>query len=434
MYKRELERTGYLQHYLGLADMAHVVMMMEGGVIPEQDGKELLGTLLELYDKPILDEPLDPVCGDVYKNRESGIGHIAIGSVGWLKAGRARRDATVVAYTLHMRKLILELTDALLVTGWQIGAKAQEHQDTVMPDYTYLQQAQPTTLGHYLLGFVYPVRRIVGQLRQVHFYHNRCPGGIGSVNGSRLPVNRERLAELLGFNGVVTHTRDAMWQHDIAVHAGLATVAGLMTLSRLANDLQVWCSQEFGFVRLADEHCRASVIMPNKRNPYALTYVRKVANEAVGQLVSLCTAGLGNTGQPDTRVLCQELLPAMVQEATGAVRLMGEVVEGVKPQIANMKQAVINGDSKATDIADGDLMGESKDIPTCAEIIATRTQVGGAAPGPMEKMLDDCYYSFSGAAGESPCYRLREIDDSERELVKLVQGIVEGGNDDQSTV
>ncbi len=113
---------------------------------------------------------------------------------------------------------------------------------------------------------------------------NRSPGGAGCVNGSRLPLDRELVANLIGFDSVITHTRDAMWQTDGLIDL-LATAAGVATnLSKLAEDLEIWDSQEFDFVELAGPYTRASVLMPQKRNPYSLSIVRGAAGVLIGRL------------------------------------------------------------------------------------------------------------------------------------------------------
>ena len=158
-----------------------------------------------------------------------------------------------------------------------------------MPDLTYLQHAQPTTLAHYLLGFVFPIGRDFERLRAGFGRVNRCSGGIGSVNGSGLPLDRGRLADLLGFEGVVTHARDAMWQADMPVELMAAVVAAAINVDRLCEDLQIWVTREFGLAELADDYSRCSVIMPQKKNPYSLAFVRGAAGVLIGRLTAMAS-------------------------------------------------------------------------------------------------------------------------------------------------
>ena len=150
-----------------------------------------------------------------------------------------------------------------------------------MPDYTYLQAAQPTTAGHWLLSFAYPALRDAERAaRPTSRAVNRSPAGAGGVNGSRFPLDRERLAALLGFDGPIEHTRDAMWQTDGFTEAAWHAATAATNASRFAEDLELYGSDEFGLLRIGDEFCRASALMPQKRNPYALVVIRGARGHA----------------------------------------------------------------------------------------------------------------------------------------------------------
>src|SRR5262249_9815222 len=142
---------------------------------------------------------------------------------------------------------------------------AEVQRNTLFPDYTYLQPAQPTTFGHYLLTFVAPAVRDLDRTRAAFANANASPAASGSVNGSRLPLARARLAARLGFDSVIPHTRDAMWQPDGPIEIGALLAAALVNLDRLAEDLQLFATAEFGILELADRHTRTSVIMPQKK-------------------------------------------------------------------------------------------------------------------------------------------------------------------------
>lgn len=426
---------------MSLADMAHVLMMIEEGIIPQAPGQRLMATLLEAHGIPGAEFSFDPSRGDAYKSREYHINSHSADAGGWLRAGRARREVTNIAYRLAVRKRLLALCAALSHLASVVVTRAEAHIDTLMPDYTYLQQAQPTTLGHYLLGFVYPMLRDLDRSQACFVRINRCPGGIGSVNGSRLPINRQRLAELLGFDGAVHHTRDAMWQSDTPIEITATAVALLVNLDRLAEDLQVWVTQEFNMIELAEGYTRSSVIMPQKKNPYSLTYVRGLANVTIGQLVAMANVGRTPSGQPDNRIFAYGTVPDVLDRTIDAVELMSEVTGTMRANRALMAERTGLGFSQATDLADvimlagglpyqtahrivGQVVTTAHDagisaeeispamIDTAAEaiagrplnlspetlaealdpqaIVATRTTLGGAAAAPMRVMLAEC--------------------------------------------
>jgi argininosuccinate lyase len=470
----EVSYAPMLYEGMSLADIAHVIMLMETEIVPRALGLELLGVLLEADRIPAPEFPLDPAWGDVYKNRERYVNQSVPEAGGWLRAGRARREATNIGYRLAVRWRLLSLLQALAQLAEVTVARAEEHADTVMPDYTYLQQAQPTTLGHYLLGFVYPMLRDVERLRACFQRINLSPGGIASVNGSRLPLDRKRLAELLGFDGIVLHTRDAMWQADTPIEITSAATALLVNLDRLAEDLQVWSTREFNLVELADGFARTSAIMPQKKNPYSLTYVRGLANVTIGHLVAMASVGRTPSGQPDNRIFAYGDVPRLLDQTREAVRLMAGVVGTLEVHGELMAQRASQGFSQATDLAEvimqsyglpylraheivgrlaamiadedlpagqitvgmvdaaaqeviGQRLGLSPELLSEAldpsAIVATRTGPGGAAPGPMKTMIADCRELLVQIEGWQNATSKRLMD-AETELLSLAHRMV----------
>lgn len=309
-----------------------------------------------------------------------------------------------------------------------------------MPDYTYLQQAQPTSFGHYLLGFVYPALRDLQRIRGLYARINLSPAGCGSSNGSRLPQSRERLAELLGFEGIAIHARDAMWQADLQIEITGLLSAVLINLDRLAEDLQIFASDEFGLVELDDSHARASKIMPQKKNPFALSHIRGLANSMIGALATTAAMGRTPSGQPDNRLTLYGSIPQMLDETRNALKLFSEVIALLQLNKVRARAKLDLGFLMATDLAEvlmleygvsfrdahrlaGSLVGQylaagdfrqltTKDLADCSEsllgqrieltdaalidalspeiAVASRRQKGGAAPDAMAEMIEQC--------------------------------------------
>ena len=334
---------------LSLADLAHTVMLVEGDVIPSEAGARTLAALLELHGRPG-SLTLDPAGGDAYTNREAWL--LAYDpATAWLGAGRARREATTTAFHLATRRRLVRLVGALLAMGSALVERATIEQATLVPDYTYLQAAQPTTFGHYLLGFVGPIRRDLDRAIALFERVDRSPAGIGSGNGSLIPQDRERLAALLGFGGLVDHGRDAVWPVDLTIEAGALAAAAAVNLDRLAEDLLVFASGPFGFVELADSHARASRVLPQKRNPFALTHVRAVANRAIGHQAAIAAAGRMPTGQPDTRSVAAAATADALDEVTGAAELLSAVVRTMRIDAERCLAALASSDAAASDLA-----------------------------------------------------------------------------------
>ncbi len=314
-------------------------------------GSGSLGALLDLHPVP----PglvLDPAVGDLYNNRDAHLARLLGDDAGLVHLGRARREATTIAWQLAVRTRLLRLIESLIGFADVLLQRVAEHRATIMPDYTYLQQAQPTTLAHYLLGFAFPVERDLQRAARALALVNRSPAGSGSVNGSRFGIDRARLAELLGFDGVVEHTRDAMWAPDLATETLSVVMTTLTNVDRFAEDLQVWATAEFGFVELDDADSRTSVVMPQKKNPYSLAHLRGEARHELGRWVGVLASNLTPTGQPDNRYYAYVDVPAALDHAAGSVDLFAGVLDRAVFSVERMHAAANSGYLYATDLCD----------------------------------------------------------------------------------
>ncbi len=191
---------------------------------PGREGAVLMRGLVELHEHQS-GLVMDPSFGDVYNNREAALKKMIGSTAGWLHAGRPRREAVNIGYLLRLRADLIDLLRGLVALGEVLAAQAARHTATLMPDQTYLHHAHPTSLGHYLLTYLYPMFRDLARLKTGYLHVDMCPAGSGSVNGSRLPIDRNMLRESLGFHDMAVHTRDAMWQPDVPIEIISAVVA-----------------------------------------------------------------------------------------------------------------------------------------------------------------------------------------------------------------
>ncbi|GAC1557671.1 MAG: argininosuccinate lyase [Herpetosiphon sp.] len=348
----EMEYGPLLYHGMSLADLASAIVLIEAGVVPAPIGARLLTALLELHAIPSGVFPFDAASGDPYTSRAQALEAAAGESAGWLSAGRARRESSTVGYAIAVRSGLLSVVDALVTLTNALLDVADVHRATLMPDYTYLQAAQPTSLAHYLLGFVQPMTRDLGRLQTAYSHTNGSPAGIGSTNGSQLPLERERWVELLGFQGLVLHTRDAMWQPDGPIEVMSTLTMLLLNIDRLAEDLQLWATSEFNYIELADRHSRISVIMPQKKNPYGLSYLRGVARDMIGQLTSTVALQATPSGQVDNRIFTYTTVSRTLDRTVRALRLMTGIVTGLTIHTAVMRQRAEQDYIGATDLAE----------------------------------------------------------------------------------
>jgi argininosuccinate lyase len=348
----EVADATLLHEGLNLSDIAHVLVLLEQGIVPREAAAKLLGVLLDAYATPAEAFPYDPAFGDPYNCRERRFAELLGDDAGWLHAGRPRREAGRMALRLGLRRLVVGLIEDTADFVEAAAGLAARHAETLMPDQTYLQQAQPSTFGHYLLTFAFSAVRDADRLRDGLGWVNRSPGGAGCVNGSRLMLSRERAAELLGFGGVIEHTRDAMWQTDGLIDL-LATGASLLTnMSKLAEDLEIWDSQEFDFVDLAGPFTRASVLMPQKRNPYALSIVRGAAGVLIGRLSGFLSVVKTPSARSDNLIFAYGEVPRALELARRVTRLMRGVVATLGVNADRMWESLESGFSQATDLAE----------------------------------------------------------------------------------
>lgn len=373
----------YLLHDgFSYADLAHVLALDDLGVLPADDVVALLKALLEMAAIPPEEFPYDPAYGDPWNSRERQIGAMAGARAGWLTVGRPRREAARVALRIGLRRAVLDAHGAVLGLGEAYLAQARRHRQTLMADFTYLQPAQPTTLGYVLAGHLQPVLRHLMRLENAYNWVNRSPAGAGGTSGSSLPVDRERLAARLGFYGVIPHARDAMWQADGLVDL-LATLATVATeAGQVAADLEIWASPQFGFVGLADEYCRVSALMPQKKNPYALPVIRHSAGSAAGALSGLLTVLRTGTARTDHFLSAAGDVHRALFAVTGAVRLLAGVVSTLEVDKAALARSAADPGLVLADLADvlvGQGFGDRRTIHRLLGLATRRAADAGRA-------------------------------------------------------
>ncbi len=368
-FELETADAPFLHAGLNLADLAHVVDLHERGVIPLPAARRLVGVLLRAVETPAEAFPYDPRHGEPYNSRERAFAAEIGDDAGWLHAGRPRREAVRIALRLHVRNVLEEVITAAAELAGHLADLASRTTDAWLPDQTYLQHAQPSTFGHYLISFAYPVLRDADRLVDAFEWVNSSPGGAGCVNGSRLQANRDRVAELLGFDRVILHTRDAMWQIDGLIAALSAASSLLITQSKLAEDLEIWASSEFDYVTVADGYSRASVLMPNKRNPYALSIIRGASGTLIGRLTGFLAVSKSPSARSDNLIYAYGEVPRALDLALRTTRLTSGVVRTLEVNRDRLWAALESGFSQSTDLAEHIMLTCDLDYRTAYQIV-----------------------------------------------------------------
>ncbi len=385
-FAHELKAQLGLAGEIGWVDIAHTLTLAETGVIPPAPGRELVRALLQLAASP--DFSPVPENGDLYTNREVWLMQ-KTAAAGWLGVARARREAVTTAYHLALCEAILSLGEALCEAVEALCALSLRHRDSLMPDYTYLQAAQPTSFGHYAQTFAWPMLRDLDRVIALYDRADCCPAGIGSSNGSTIRQDRWRLAGRLGFRRPVRHARDAMWQPDLAIEACAIAVASLVNMDRLAEDFMIFASAEFGFLRLGDQHARASKIMPQKRNPFALAFVRAAANRLVGVQAGVAAAGRTPSGQMDNRLYVYDAAPEALRSAAEAALLLAECLRELRFDGGRGRAALADRSVCAGDLAE-----------RLAAVAGLDYRGAHGAVGHLVRMLEEQGRSFADASAE----------------------------------
>ncbi len=270
---------------------AQARMLGQAGLITSDEAERLVGGLdriaAEIADGSF---PFDPALEDIHMNIEARL-RTQLGPVaGKLHTGRSRNDQVATDTALFLRDISLETQRGLLALRGVLLERAREHVETVLPGYTHLQRAQPVRLAHHWLAHIETLGRDASRFRDARARISRCPLGAGAMAGSTLPLLREQTAAELGFEaGPTRNSMDTVASRDLSLEYMSVAAIAMVHLSRLAEELVLWSSAEFGFVELADAYSTGSSLMPQKKNPDVPELVRGKSGRTIGNLVTLLT-------------------------------------------------------------------------------------------------------------------------------------------------
>ena len=351
-YRLEMADARILHRGLCLADLAHVLELAEAQVAPDHVATSLCRELLDFLATAPEEFPYDPLYGDAYNSRERELER-RLGSVaGWLPTGRTRREAGRLALRLALRDRLLGLHDSVADLATALVGRAMDLAAVQWNDTTYLQPAQPSSFGHYLAGFAEQATRDLERIRLCHRWVNQAPAGAGGVGGTSIPIDRVRLSERLGFARPTRHTRDGMWSADAMIDCAVASVQATLNVDRLAEDLEIFASPQFGYVMLGGSSSRASVLLPQKRNPYALSVIRGGCGTLVGRATGLMVTQRTPSARTDNWLYAYGEVVGAVELATRLVRLGVDVVATLEVDTRALADSAGDHFSTATDLAE----------------------------------------------------------------------------------
>jgi len=336
------------------ASKAHAVMLGAQGIVSAEDAR----AIAEGLDKVAAEYeangvPEDWALEDIHMVTESRLAELIGPAAGRLHTGRSRNDQVATDFHLWVRDAIDQVDAGLAGLQRALVTRAGEHADCIMPGFTHLQTAQPVTLGHHLLAYYEMLRRDRSRFADARARGNECPLGSAALAGTGFPLDRQATAAALNFDRPTANSLDAVSDRDFALDYLQAAAQCALHLSRLAEELILWASQPFGFVRLPDALSTGSSIMPQKKNPDAAELVRGHAGRVVGCLTSLMVT---MKGLPLAYSKDMQNDKPPVFEAHGLLALsiaaMTGMIEGSEFRTERMRQAAKLGYATATDLAD----------------------------------------------------------------------------------
>lgn len=279
MYRQDIEGS-----------IAHATMLGKQGVIDEKESMRIcveLGKIRDDLDSGAL--PIDPDAEDIHTFVEQEL-TARIGDAGKrLHTGRSRNDQVALDVRLTLREDCAGLKAQLRELLSVLCDKAEQYSGTVMPGYTHMQRAQPITFGHHLMAYAEMILRDISRLDDALERMNVCPLGCGALAGTTYPLDRELTARLLGFAGPAQNSLDAVSDRDFCAEIAFVVSMCMVHLSRLCEELVLWCSWEFRFIELDDAYCTGSSIMPQKKNPDLAELIRGKSGRVFGDLMGLLT-------------------------------------------------------------------------------------------------------------------------------------------------
>jgi len=334
--------------------LAHAQMLAHAGIISEADASQLVAGLREILrdigsGSFVFDEALEDIHMNVESRLAERIGPVA----GRLHTGRSRNDQVATDLALYLRDAARGARHGLLGLRRVLVERGREHLDTVLPGYTHLQRAQPVRLAHHWLAFAEMLGRDAARFRDLAGRLALAPLGSGAIAGSTLPLDREYTARALGFAGPSRNSMDSVASRDGALEFLAAGAICMVHLSRMAEELVLWSTSEFGFVELADAYSTGSSLMPQKKNPDVPELVRGKSGRAIGNLVTLLTVmkGLPLTYNRDLQEDKEPLFDT-ARTLGGCLDVMAGTVATLRVKVERMRAAAEDPMLLATDLAE----------------------------------------------------------------------------------
>lgn len=333
---------------------AHLIMLVEQGLLQESAGSQILAAICALDKERILQSTYDGQYEDLFFLVESQIMKVAGEMGGSLHLARSRNDMGVAMYRMVLRDKILLAIEALLSFQETLLKVIDTYKETIVLGHTHTQQAQPMTFSHYLLGMYDVVDRDLKRLKAAYDTCNASPLGAAALTTTGFPIDRNTVAELLGFPKIIKSAYDAIGGADYLGEIATAIQLTFINLGRFSQDLLLWSSQEFSAIRVADPYVQTSSIMPQKRNPVSLEHIRALSSSGIGNAQTVLQM-LHNTPYGDINDTEDDLQPYLwkgLHLFNQVFRLTNVVVGTLEVNEALLKRRAQESFATITELAD----------------------------------------------------------------------------------
>ncbi len=334
--------------------LAHVAMLAEAGIVEKPDAARIAEGLRQIAGEIENGEfQFSRALEDIHMNVESRLADLIGPTAGRLHTARSRNDQVATDMRLWVRDAVDDLDSQLAALQHALATRALEFAGAVMPGFTHLQSAQPVTFGHHLLAYVEMFGRDRSRFVDARRRMNECPLGAAALAGTSFPIDRHQTAAALGFDRPTANSLDSVSDRDFVLETLSAAAICAVHLSRFAEEIVLWATPQFGFVRLSDAFSTGSSIMPQKRNPDAAELVRGKAGRVIGALNGLLIVmkGLPLTYSKDMQEDKEGAFDA-IQTLSLCLAAMTGMVQDLTPNLPAMRKAAGSGYATATDLAD----------------------------------------------------------------------------------
>lgn len=395
-------------------DLAHVIMLEEQGIISGVELRELLNALKSLDFGAIRNTTYDGSFEDLFYLLQQELAkRCDPDTAGKLHTARSRNDIDVTIYRLYLRRACLTLLHSAMDLRKIFLDLSSEHHETLIPAYTHTQPAQPSTMSHFLLAMAENVGRDIRRLQRAFENMNYCPLGSGAITTTGFPINRHRVAELLGFTAPTVNSYASIASVDYFTEVLGATSALLVNTGKFVQEFLLMAMMEFNAIRLPDGFVQGSSIMPQKRNPVALEHIRAIGSKALGQCLGVMTA-VHNTPFGDINDVEDDLQPLIysaIRDANRAVSLFADTLQAATFNFDVLRKRAGENFIAATELADTIVRKENLSFRISHKIVSSCVKTA------IENKSEITYEILQNAANE---ILGRELILTEKELADAV--------------